>query len=797
MPTPSGAASRLALATRGSGGDRTSLEPSLVERVRGSMRRFARRTRRIRVDTPPLPELSLGGLAAHCARHPWRTVGIWAAMLVAASALVATQLGGSLTTDQRISNNPDYVLGDQIIAERFDRPDGITELVIVRAESSTVDEPSFRATVERLQGDLAALGPATVQGVFSYYQTGDPSLVSRDRQSLLLPVLMSGDLDDAIVNVHQVHAVVDAVETAGFSTYVTGRATGGQDFREIAERDLQKGELVALPIAFLILVLVFGALAAALLPIVLAGVAIVVALGATALIGQVFDLSFFVVNMVTMMGLAVGIDYSLFVVSRYREERRAGLDTIEAITTVGATASRAVLISGLVVIVALLGLLIIPVNVFQGLAAGAILVVAAAVFAALTLLPAVLRLMGDRVDALSIPLLGRLAAMAKRRRGRPLWDRLAYAVMRRPIVSLVIVGGLLVAAAVPNLGINTGSSSLSSLPPETRTHDGLAVLQEEFLGGLASPARLVVEGDTEAAAVQAAIARLQTALGNDPEFGPSRLEFSRDGSAALITVPLVADPTSAAGADAVRRLRDEVIPRALADAEARAYITGVTAQNVAYFDVATQYTPLVFGIVLSISFVLLLVVFRSLIVPAKAILMNLLAVGAAYGLVVLVSQMGFAADFLGFQKVTAIEAWVPILLFAVLFGLSMDYHVFLLSRIRERFDRTGDNAESVAFGLRRTGALITGAALIMVAVFGGFASGDLVVFQQIGFGLAVAVAIDATLIRSILVPASMKLLGSRNWWLPRPLRWLPQIRLEGAAVAPPKPTAVLRKRGTR
>ncbi|MDE2897322.1 MAG: MMPL family transporter, partial [Chloroflexota bacterium] len=214
------------------------------------------------------------------------------------------------------------------------------------------------------------------------------------------------------------------------------------------------------------------------------------------------------------------------------------------------------------------------------------------------------------------------------------------------------------------------------------------------------------------------------------------------------------------------------------------------------FDVATQYTPVVFGIVLSISFVLLLVVLRSLIVPAKAILMNLLAVGAAYGLIVLVSQMGFAADLLGFQKVTAIEAWVPILLFAVLFGLSMDYHVFLLSRIRERFERTGDNAESVAFGLRRTGALITGAALIMVAVFGGFASGDLVVFQQIGFGLAVAVAIDATLIRSILVPASMKLLGSRNWWLPRGLRWLPQVRLEGAIAAPPKPSALLRKRRT-
>ena len=695
---------------------------------------------------------------------------------MAAGALVATQLGGALTTVQRASNNPEYAIAEQIIDERFDHPGGITELVIVQAEASTVDEPSYRAWVEQLHADITALGPATVQGVVSYYQTGDPSLVSRDRHSLLLPVLMTGELAEAIVNVHQLHAVVDAAaEADGFTTFVTGRATGGQDFKDIAERDLQKGELVALPIAFLILVLVFGAFAAALLPIVLAGVAIVIALGATALVGQVFDLSFFVVNMITMMGLAVGIDYSLFVVSRYREERRAGRDTIEAITVAGATASRAVLISGMVVIVALLGLLVVPVNVFQGLAAGAILVVAAAVLAALTLLPAVLSLMGDRVDALGIPFMGRLAAAAKRRRGRPLWDRLAYAVMRRPIVSLVIGVGLLVAAAVPNIGINTGSSSISSLPPGTRARDGVLMLQREFLGGLLSPAQIVVEGDTNAADVQAAIARLRTALAADPDFGPSRLEISRDGSAALVTVPLVVDPTSDAGADAVRRLLADVIPTALADAEAEAFVTGVSAQNVAYFDVTTQYTPLVFGIVLSVSFVLLMVVFRSLVVPAKAILMNLLAVGAAYGLMVLVSQMGFAADLLGFQQVTAIEAWIPILLFAVLFGLSMDYHVFLLSRIRERFDRTGDNTESVAFGLRRTGALITGAALIMVAVFGGFAAGDLVIFQQIGFGLAVAVFIDATLIRSVVVPASMKLLGNSQL-----------VAAAGAALAAPR-----------
>ncbi len=731
--------------------------------------------------------LSTRGLAAASAGHPRRTIAIWIVLFLAAAAVVATLLGSALTTAQDITNDPEYAAADELIRSRFDRPGGVTEIVIVRADSATVDEPQYQALVGQLQADIVALGPETVQGVFSFYQTGDASLISTDRRSMLVPVIMTGGLADAIANVHELHEVIDtAVEAEGFETFITGRATGGLDFQEVSERDLQTGELFALPIALVILVLVFGALAAALIPVVLAIVSIVVALGATALVGQAFDLSFFVVNMITMMGLAVGIDYSLFVVSRYREERRSGREKTDAIAIAGATASRAVLFSGMTVVVALIGLLIMPVNVFQSLATGAILVVVVAVLAALTLLPAVLSLMGDRVNALRIPFVGRATAEGQRAREGAIWDRITYAVMRRPVISLVLVVGLLVAAAVPYLDIKTGAAGLSSLPEGIRSRDGIFVLQQEFTAGLLSPAQIVIDGDASSADVQAGIARLQAALVDDPEFGAPRLETSPDGSATLLTVPLVVDPTSDAGADAIRRLRSDIIPTALTGADAEALVTGVTAQNVEFFDVTAQYTPVVFAFVLGVSFVLLTVVFRSLVVPTKAIIMNLLSVGAAYGLIVLVSQKGFAADLLGFQQVPSVEAWIPIFLFAVLFGLSMDYHVFMLSRIRERFDQTGDNTESVAFGLRQTGALITGAALIMVAVFGGFAAGQLVMFQQVGFGMAVAVFLDATLVRSVLVPASMKLLGNRNWWLPRPLQWIPDVRVEGPSVAPPE-----------
>ncbi len=735
--------------------------------------------------------LSTEALARRSARRPWLTIAVWIAVIVTAVVLMMALLGRSLTTEQVLTNNPDFERGRDLIAERMPGPSGITELVMVRSPSLTVDDPAYRDFVVQLQERLFALGSGTVAQTVSYFLTNDESMVSPDRRATIVPVVMAGVFDDATANIAEVHEVIDEVSAgSGFEVFITGEATASRDFQEQSERDLLRGEAFGIPIALVILVLVFGALAAAVLPVVLAGVSIVVALGATALVGQIFDLSFFVVNMITMMGLAVGIDYSLFIVSRFREERARGRDTIDAIGVAGSTASRAVLFSGLTVVVALVGMLIVPVNVFQSLAAGAILVVLAAVFASLTLLPAILSLAGDRIERFRIPFTRRMTAGAQHEGEGRFWDRLTRAVMRRPLIGLVLAVSVMAAATIPFFQINTGAAGISTLPEGFRSREGLLALEAQFTAGLFSPTRIVIDGAVQSAEVQAGIERLQTRLAEDEDFGPARVEVNPAGDLAVASTPIAGDPAHERATNAVRRLKADFIPDAFEGVDAEVLVTGRTAGNLEFFDITTQYTPFVIVFVLGISFVLLTVVFRSLVVPAKAMLMNLLSVGAAYGLIVLVSQMGFGANLIGFQQVSTIEAWIPLFLFTVLFGLSMDYHVFMLSRIRERYDQTGDNTGAVAFGLRTTAGIITGAAAIMVAVFGGFAAGELVMFQQLGFGLAVAVFLDATIVRSVLVPSTMRLLGARNWYLPRFLRWIPDVRVEGAEAPRAVPAAV-------
>ncbi|HEX9343958.1 MAG TPA: MMPL family transporter, partial [Actinomycetota bacterium] len=551
-------------------------------------------------------------------------------------------------------------------------------------------------------------------------------------------------------------------------------------------QDLKKGETIGIVAAAVILVLVFGALAAAVLPIVLAVMSIVVALGIVSLLGMAFHFSFFVTNMITMMGLAVGIDYSLFIVSRYREERARGRERLDAVAAAGGTANRAVFFSGLTVVLALAGMLLIPTTIFRSLATGAIAVVLVAVLASLTLLPALLALMGDRINALRVPVL------FKRRMENPdrtsgFWAGVASRVMARPVLSLVLAAGVLVAVALPVFGIKTGFSGVSTFPDDVQSKQAFTILARDFSGGLSQPAQIVVDGDVRSAPVSAAIARLRGALRADPAFGPSALQTNSAGDLALISVPVTGDPNGPAAADAIRQLRSTEIPRAFAGSGTRVLVGGQTAQSVDFFQLTDHYTPIVLAFVLGLSFLLLAVVFRSLVVPLLGVLLNLLSAGAAYGLLVLVNQRGTGAGILGFQQVPTIESWLPLFLFSVLFGLSMDYQVFLLSRIRERYDQTGDNPAAVSFGLRTTGGIITGAALIMVAVFGGFATGRLVMLQEMGFGLAVAVLIDATLVRSVLVPAALRLLGDRNWYLPSWLHWLPQLRVEVPATHPTRP----------
>jgi RND superfamily putative drug exporter len=580
--------------------------------------------------------------------------------------------------------------------------------------------------------------------------------------------------------------VIDEVRRAdadpAFEVGVTGNSTREHDFNKLSERDLRNGELkFGLPAALVILLLVFGTVVAGLIPLLMAIVAIVTALGIVAVLTQLFELSIFTTNMLTGMGLALGIDYALFVISRYREERVRGRNPEDAIVATGATASRAVMFSGSAFVVAMFGLLLVPTAIFRSLAIGAILVGVTSLAAALTLLPALLGLLHDRVDAVRLPFVGRRAGHGGGQEGR-FWAAVIDRVLRRPALSLAVAVVALLALAVPAFGLGIGTSGVSTLPDDLASKQGYIMLQRDFGAQSADPVHIVVR---DGPGVSAALRRLRDRLASDPRFGPGQIRKGRDGIVEL-AVPVRGDPAGDPAIAAVRDLRDRLAPAAFAGTGADPLVGGTTSENIDYLDAVTNPAPLVFLFVLGLSLVLLTVAFRSVVVALTAIALNLLSVGAAYGLLVLVFERGVGADTLGFTKVDTIEAWVPLFLFSVLFGLSMDYQVFLLSRIREHFDEVKDTAEAVRWGVASTARIITGAALIIVAVFSGFARGDLVMFQQMGFGVAVSLLLDATIIRSVVLPSVMVMLGDRNWYLPRWLEWLPHLNVEGHVDAEPQ-----------
>jgi RND superfamily putative drug exporter len=714
--------------------------------------------------------LSTDSLAQACARHPWRTVGLWILVVVVSFGIVGALLGDSLTTEGEVTSPTDSKRAEELVVEHFPpSPDAAeratTEIVVVSFEDGEVDA----GRVEALADELRQLGATNVVTPGE----GQEGLVSADGDAAALLVGL-GRNEDSLPD------VVDAVQRLnaepGVEAAITGDLTVDEDFTKLSEEDLQEGELFfGAPAALIVLLLVFGTVVAGVIPLVLAVLSIVVALGLTALVAQAFDLSVFVTNMIFGMGLALGIDYSLFILSRFREERSQGREKLDAIKTAGATASRAVLFSGAAFVLAMTGLVLVPNTIMRSLATGAILVGIVSVIAALTLLPAVLSLLGDGIERLRIPFFGRRAVEPESR----FWGRIVAAVMRRPVVSLVAAVGLLLALAVPVLSMDSGTAGISTLPDRFESKQGFLLLNREFPGQTTEPVRIAIEGDTASEDVRGAVEELQAELARREMFGPATTETSPDGTLVLVTVPVAGDAVSSEAVDAVRELRDEVVPAAFAGSGAEAFVGGRTAEDIDYYDVMDSWLPIVFVFVLGLSFVLLTIAFRSIVVPATAIAMNLLAVTAAYGLLVLVFVEGVGNELFGFQQVDVVEAWVPLFLFAVLFGLSMDYQVFLLSRIRERYTQTGSTDDAVSFGVGSTARLITGAALIIIAVFAGFARGDLVMFQQMGFGIAVALFIDATIIRSVVVPATMTLLGRWNWYLPSWLTWLPDVHVEG------------------
>ena len=823
-------------------------------------------------------------LAKASSRHPWRTVIVWVVLLVMGIASAATLLGPALTTDFDFTNSPEAKRAQLLLEERNLTEDVISETFVLAAEPGAIEDPAFAEQVNAFMTELRELGPDVFSALPASFplteeEAADPQVAalgpipSEDGSAVLFTGIYAGDIDEATPHFEDVEAAREAASTDGVEAYMLGAVSSSEDFRVISEEDLAFGESIGITAAIIVLLIVFGAIVAGLLPLLMTVMfTLPITLGIVGMFGALWDFSFFTPNLITMMGIAVGVDYALFIVSRYREERHNGRVKHDAIRASGATASRAVFFSGLTVVVALAGMLLVPTTIFRSLAGGAIIVVLVSVASSMTLLPAVLSLLGDRINwpyLSRIPTLlvfiamliggaligGVLAAaglsavapiggligfvavgviigrMIKRgafaRYSRPegsslsseggFWDRVTRVVMGRPVVWLAIGGSLMIALSLPywfqshpdgeGRGIKTGLAGISTLPDGIQSKEAFDVIVERFPeAGAQSSVDIVVQAEgvgTAGAAPGApgelapeyatAVQNMEAAFADDDRLGsPAAPIVSEDGTVALIEVPLGGAATDSQGEVAVAtiaQLRDSYVPDAFADTSATVLVGGDTAFVKDFFDISDAYTPLIILVVLGLSFLLLTVVFRSIVVPIKAIIMNLLSVGAAYGLIVLVFQKGgpafgeSIASFLGFQQVDAIESWLPLFLFSILFGLSMDYHVFLLTRIREQYDKTHDNAEAVAYGLRTTGGIITGAAIIMVAVFAGFAAGRLTSLEQMGFGLAVAVFLDATVVRSILVPSTMRLLGDRNWYLPRWLQWLPKIDVEGHEVA--------------
>ena len=796
-------------------------------------------------------KLNPESLARASSHHPWRVIVAWIVLFLAMGTASGILLGDVLTNDIAFTNSPESIKAQNIVDEKFSEKQAgaSTEFVIVQSDDGqTVDDPAYSAYVTKLQGALTgthllAAPPTTYFDAAAQAPEQAAGLVSADKTATLIPVAIT---DDGTQTIDDLRAVIEDNTADGFTTLLAGQATLNADFATVAEEDARKGESIGIMVALVVLVVVFGAILAATVPIGMAVAAIAVALGITSLVGQLVQFNLFVTNIITMIGLAVGIDYSLFIVSRFREERKKGFDKLEAIGASGATASRAVFFSGMTVVLALLGMFIIPTTIFRALAAGAIFVTLVSIAASLTLLPAVLAKLGDRTDwpylsrlanvvvflllfvvpgivggiaaAVGAPtivvVLASLAAFVgfimvlskaiKRgswaflnRRARPtdtevdprggFWDRITRRVMAQPVVFLV--AGVLILGGLGSFyfQLNKGSStSVAQLPDTMESKTAFLTLEKQFAGGLTDPALIIVTGDVNGSGVDAAVTKLQDAIAKDPSFAPgTQVATSQDGTAIQVSAFFKGETQNDAAFGAITDLRTRVIPAAFAGVSGvEVFVGGNTAIFADFLGVTDTYQWIVLAFVLGLSFLLLMVVFRSIVVPIKAIIMNLLSVAAAYGAVTLVFQKGVGIGFFNsigfhFHQSEAIEAWLPLFLFSILFGLSMDYHVFLLSRIREEYDKTHDNSEAVAYGLRTTAAIITGAAIIMVVVFIGFASGSLGPLQQMGFGLAVAVFMDATIVRVFLVPASMRLLGDRNWYLPSWLEWLPKLNVEG------------------
>ncbi|MET0513059.1 MAG: MMPL family transporter [Thermoleophilaceae bacterium] len=656
-------------------------------------------------------------------------------------------------------------------------PDASTEQVLIQSKQLDAGDRQFKAAVadvtQRLQNTKG------VDDVVGPYD-GAKGQISADGHSVLVDFELPGDSDVAKESVVNSLATVAAAQKAHPELRIEemGDESLNKAVAEKSGKEMSKSMLFSLPLTLLILAFAFGALVAAGIPVLLALTSVAATLGLLGPISQIAPVDGSVMHVVLLVGMAVGVDYSLFYLKREREERAAGRDKDAAIEAAAATSGRAVLISGFTVMVAMAGMYLGGISNFASFATGTIMVVAVAVIGSLTVLPALLSKLGDRVDKGRLPLIGRI----KNRVGEAgIWSRILDRVLRRPLLSAVVAASVLVALAVPAIGMQTslgGIEDNSRDLPVMQTYDRI---QAAFPSEGSMELVVVKADDVTAPKVVSAIESLEDKAAKHPGLyeGSATLDVSKDQTVATLLFPTNGSGTDEVSIKASDTLRHQLVPATLGQVDGvEAYTTGEAAATGDFNDAMIGHLPYVFAFVLSAAFLLLLLTFRSLVIPIKAIVLNLLSVGTAYGLLVLVFQGKWAEGLLGFESNGAIASWLPLFLFVILFGLSMDYHVFILTRVREAFDRGMTTEDAVAHGIKSTAGVVTSAAIVMVAVFGMFALSSELQMKQMGIGLAAAILIDATIIRGVLLPATMKLLGDWNWWLPSKLNWLPEVAHE-------------------
>jgi len=723
--------------------------------------------------------LNLAARAGRWSANNWKKAFFGWLVLAVLALVVGMAAGHKQIADSETAS------GEAATAQRILEQAGFkapaTESVLIQSKDATVNDAKLRSPVV---GVVAALsGRSDVINLHNPLLTKNGGgQISADGHSVLVQFDVRGNMDKAKDKVQPLMDAVAGVQKAypGVRIEEFGMASANHVLAQTVGKDFKKAEKLTVPITLLILLFAFGALVAAGLPVLLAFSAVLASVGFYSLFTNLVPGDFTTTqSVILLIGMAVGVDYSLFYLRREREERHSGKGAREALLRTAATSGQAVLISGATVLVAMAGMFLAGNKIFTSIAVGTMFVVLCAVVGSVTVLAALLSKLGDRVDRGRIPLVGGRKHAAGESR---VWGAVLDRVLRRPVVAVVVSSAALIAASVPVLGMHTKLPSFTDLPHSLSIVSTYERIQKAFPGSQ-TPALMVVKGtNVTTPQYQRAYAEFkQRARATGLLFPPFHVEVNRDKTVARVDFSLAGSGDDKTSVRALNALRHEVIPPVAKTLPGvQVAVTGETAGTKDFNDQMKSRMPFVLAFVLGLAFLLLLMTFRSIVIPIKSILLNLLSVGSAYGILVLVFQHHWAEGILGFNSNGAITSWLPLFLFVVLFGLSMDYHVFILSRVKELVDRGMKTEHAVSYGIRQTAGTVTSAAIVMVAVFAIFATLRTIDMKQMGVGLAVAVLIDATVIRAVLLPAAMKLLGEWNWYLPSWLEWLPSLSAEGA-----------------